>query len=188
MPSIGIDIGLSASGTVGKWPARGAKIVIVIIMLFYFCTKAPYTLFAQENSAYSWGIAGGYEYNGYSVREPSSGLLVEWRILENKIAIFGLKALLSTDFSYLIVGELGWTFQFILFNTNRLSLLLRFDEAFSYISLFKSDRSLVVWSLNAGLAMRVFVTETIFIEPRIQGGYPNIFSVGTIVGFRKKYR
>jgi hypothetical protein len=184
MYSIGIDIGLSASGTVGQWPARGAKIVIIILL--FFCVKTPHTIFAQENSAYSWGIAGGYEYNGYSVREPSSGLIVEWRILENKIAIFGLKALFSTDFSYLFVGELGWTFQFILFNINRLSLLLRFDEAFSYTSLFKSNRSLVAWSLNVGLAMRVFVTETIFIEPRIQGGYPNIFSVGSIVGFRKK--
>ncbi|MDR2419269.1 MAG: hypothetical protein LBD79_09490 [Treponema sp.] len=188
MHPIGIDIGVSASDAVGKWPARGTRIVIVIITLLLFCIKAPYTLFAQENNAYSWGITGGFEYNGYSVRESSAGLTVEWRILENNIAIFGLKTLFSTDFLHIIAAELGWTFQFILFNTNRLSLLLRFDEAFSYTSLFYSDRSLAAWSVNAGLAMRVFFTETIFIEPRLQGGYPNIFSVGISVGFRKRYR
>jgi hypothetical protein len=185
MHPIGID-GVSAFVTAGKWPARGAKIVVIVMLLFFY-VKAP-TLFAQENSAYSWGIAGGFEYNGYSIREPSSGLIVEWRILENNIAIFGLKTLFSTDFLHLFVGELGWTFQFILFSTNKLSLLLRFDEAFSYTSFINSDRSLVAWSLNTGIAMRVFFTETIFIEPRIQGGYPNIFSAGIIVGFRKKYR
>ncbi|MDR1324875.1 MAG: hypothetical protein LBK00_02425 [Treponema sp.] len=188
MHPIGIDIEVSASATVEKWPNRGAKIVIVIIMLLFFCVTSPYTLFAQENSAYSWGFAGGFEYNGYSILEPSSGFIVEWRIFENSIAIFGLKTLFSTDFLHVIVGELGWTFQFILFNTNRLSFLLRFDEAFSYTSLINSDRSLVAWSLNTGLAVRVFFTETVFIEPRIQGGYPNIFSAGIIVGFRKKYR
>ena len=188
MYPIGLEIGVSASAMAGKWPARGSKAVIVIIMLLFLCVKAPSMLFAQENSGFSWGIAGGFEYNGYSLREPSSGLLVEWRILENNIAIFGLKTLFTTDFLRLVAGELGWTFQFILFNTNRLSLLLRFDQAFSYMSIINSERTFVSWSLNAGLAMRFFLTETIFVEPRIQGGYPNIFSAGVIVGFRKKYR
>jgi hypothetical protein len=177
---------IGIASTKSKGMGRGARIVIVVIMLL-FCVKVPYTLFAQENSAYSWGIAGGFEYNGYSVREPSGGLIVEWRVFENSIAIFGLKTLLTTDFLNVIAGELGWTFQFILFNTNRLSLLLRFDEAFSYASLFNSEKSLVAWSLNAGLAVRFFFTETLFIEPRAQGGYPNVFSIGIIVGFRKKY-
>jgi hypothetical protein len=188
MHPIGIDIEVSASGTAKKWPARDAKRVIVITMLLFLCVKTPYTLFAQEHSGYSWGITSGFEYNGYSIRGPSYGLSVEWRILENNIAIFGLKTLFSTDLSYIIVGELGWTFQFILFNTHRLSLLLRFDEAFSYTSLIFSDRTLAAWSLNAGLAVRVFLTEMIFVEPRIQGGYPNIFSLGINLGFRKKYK
>jgi hypothetical protein len=183
MHLLGIDIGISTRRT----PASGVKIVTVAIVSLFFCVNAPRSLPAQESGAYSWGFAGGFEYNGYGMKKPSVGLIVEWRIFENSIAIFGLKTLVATDFPDLIEGELGWTFQFILFNARRLSLLLRFDEAFSYASLVNSDKSLVMWSLNAGLAARIFLTETMFIEPRVQGGYPSIFSVGIAAGFRKRY-
>jgi hypothetical protein len=185
MHPIKVDIGLSSPAAKGKNPGGGGKIAVIILLLV--CLKPQSALSASENNGFSWGIAGGFEYNGYSIREPSSGILVEWRILENKTAIFGLKTLFATDFVHIVAGELGWTFQFILFNFGTASLILRFDEAFSYTSLFSSKRTLAVWTLNMGLSARFFLTETIFIEPRIQGGYPNIFSIGVIVGFRKKY-
>jgi hypothetical protein len=164
-------------------------IVLVLILILIVITPA---LFAREQggrfAVTYWSYCGGIEFNRFSQdTNPALGINLNFSPLENRYALFSVRATVVNNFSGAGGGDVAWRFAFPFLNRTKVQLLVGIEQGISYINI-KDSKEVWTATINGMLSSRIFLGKQFFIEPYGRFGYPVFFAGGILAGMRYNYK
>jgi hypothetical protein len=159
----------------------------VIIVILLAISPSLSALGKERPAAVThWGFAGGVEHNRFSQEtKPAIGLNLSFSPMENRYAVFSLRAIVNYNFSETFGGDFAWRFEFPVLYLSKVQLFIGVEQGVSYINI--NNNGWWTLTINGILSGRVFLGRQFFIEPYGRIGLPVWFAAGILVGMRYDY-
>jgi hypothetical protein len=160
-----------------------------MIISILITIPSSFSLYGQEKpfAATHWGYSGGLEFNRFSSNTNfATGVNLSYSPMENRYAVFSLRAVAAYNFADTYGGDFAWRFQFPFLYSSKTQLFIGVEQGICYVN--KDDGAWWTLTINGTLSGRIFLGKQFFIEPYGRVGLPVLFAVGILVGMRYSYK